>query len=331
MDGTRGGRPGATGDRTTTLSQLLDYAAHRLDAWRTLHRDSSVAMRHPDDTAQRRLGGQLRQMEVPEQFYGFPGLDAMAALRRELDDGDVRTFEVGVRNISRALRSRSYRRATSNWSLFDEDPDAEYTDDLLVPRLDPEDLGRPYFEVLAVTAEDAGYLSRLAKRISGLRQSSDDFVYQVVVATNFSDAAAALVINPEIQAVIAHEGFGFSSPLGLPELGDYLATSRETAHAPGDLGVPLLHAVRRFRPEVDTYLLVDRSWDQVADAEVAASVRRIFFGVEEVLELHLSILEGIRERYVTPFFDNLVDYARRPVGTYHALPIARGKSIFKSN
>jgi arginine decarboxylase len=53
--------------------------------------------------------------------------------------------------------------------------------------------------------------------------------------------------------------------------------------------------------------------------------------VEEPLELHLSILDGISERYSTPYFANLQAYAQRPIGTFHALPVARGKSIFKSN
>ena len=47
--------------------------------------------------------------------------------------------------------------------------------------------------------------------------------------------------------------------------------------------------------------------------------------------MHLSVLAGLQERYRTPYFDNLKKYAARPVGTFHALPIARGKSIFKSN
>ena len=60
-------------------------------------------------------------------------------------------------------------------------------------------------------------------------------------------------------------------------------------------------------------------------------VRRVFYAVEEPLELHLAILEGVQDRYDTPFFDNLKKYAQRPIGTFHALPIARGKSIFKSD
>ena len=60
-------------------------------------------------------------------------------------------------------------------------------------------------------------------------------------------------------------------------------------------------------------------------------MRRIFYSVEELLELHLAILEGVQDRYDTPFFDNLKKYAQRPIGTFHALPIARGKSVFKSD
>ena len=60
-------------------------------------------------------------------------------------------------------------------------------------------------------------------------------------------------------------------------------------------------------------------------------MRRVFYAVEELLELHLAILEGVQDRYDTPFFDNLKKYAQRPIGTFHALPIARGKSIFKSD
>jgi len=42
------------------------------------------------------------------------------------------------------------------------------------------------------------------------------------------------------------------------------------------------------------------------------------------LELHLSILEGIQDRFDTPFFDNLKKYAQRPIGSSMRWPIARG-------
>jgi arginine decarboxylase len=49
------------------------------------------------------------------------------------------------------------------------------------------------------------------------------------------------------------------------------------------------------------------------------------------MELHLAILDGVNDRFETPYFNNLKKYAQRPIGTFHALPIARGKSVFRSN
>ena len=60
-------------------------------------------------------------------------------------------------------------------------------------------------------------------------------------------------------------------------------------------------------------------------------IRRVFYEVEELMEVHLNVLEGVADRYSTPHFDNLKNYAARPIATFHALPIARGKSIMKSN
>ena len=61
----------------------------------------------------------------------------------------------------------------------------------------------------------------------------------------------------------------------------------------------------------------------------ADCVRRVFYQVEEPLELHLSVLDGIADRYDTPYFDNLQKYAQRPIGTFHALPVARGQIHFQ--
>src|SRR5213075_2496719 len=44
-----------------------------------------------------------------------------------------------------------------------------------------------------------------------------------------------------------------------------------------------------------------------------------------------GLMEGVNQRYDTPYFNNLKSYARRPIGTFHALPVARGKSIFNSH
>jgi arginine decarboxylase len=99
----------------------------------------------------------------------------------------------------------------------------------------------------------------------------------------------------------------------------------------GEYGLALAQGLKQLRPELDIYFLSDREVEKVAGDISAACIRRIFYQVEEPLELHLSLIDGIADRFETPYFDNLQKYAQRPMGTFHALPVARGKSIFKSN
>jgi arginine decarboxylase len=93
----------------------------------------------------------------------------------------------------------------------------------------------------------------------------------------------------------------------------------------------LAQLVKHARPELDVYIVSNRRVEAMAGNPMADVARRIFYSVEDLLELHLAILEGIQDRYEAPFFDNLKKYAQRPIGTFHALPIARGKSVFKSD
>jgi arginine decarboxylase len=97
------------------------------------------------------------------------------------------------------------------------------------------------------------------------------------------------------------------------------------------LATTLARVIKNIRPELDIYLLTDRSVEKLAGSGETGQIRRIFHSVEEVMEVHLSVLDGVSERYDTPFFSNLKKYAQRPIGTFHALPIARGKSVFRSN
>ncbi|MBL8197848.1 MAG: hypothetical protein JNJ67_02835, partial [Chromatiales bacterium] len=97
-----------------------------------------------------------------------------------------------------------------------------------------------------------------------------------------------------------------------------------------DYGLKLAWALKRLRPELDVYMLTERGAEAIAARPEAVWLRRIFYGVEELMELHLSILDGIGDRYDTPYFSNLKKYSQKPVGTFHALPVARGKSVFRS-
>jgi arginine decarboxylase len=54
--------------------------------------------------------------------------------------------------------------------------------------------------------------------------------------------------------------------------------------------------LKRIRPELDVYLVSNRNVEELAGNPEADVVRRIFYSVEELLELHLAILEGIGDR-----------------------------------
>ena len=93
----------------------------------------------------------------------------------------------------------------------------------------------------------------------------------------------------------------------------------------------LARAIGKIRPELDVYLIVDGAAEKMASHLDSKNIRRIFYGLEDLMEIHLALIEGVNQRYDTPYFNNLKNYARRPIGTFHALPVARGKSIFNSH
>jgi arginine decarboxylase len=143
-----------------------------------------------------------------------------------------------------------------------------------------------------------------------------------------------VILNSSLQSVLIYEGFPYPSAHSAPLLRSVLARWMQVdplTLSPGDHGLTLARAIKIIRPELDVFLLDDSRPEDIVSDPAAAGLRRVFYEVEEPLELHLSILAGVAERFETPFFDNLKKYAQKPVGTFHALPIARGKSIFKSD
>src|SRR5437868_8539045 len=100
---------------------------------------------------------------------------------------------------------------------------------------------------------------------------------------------------------------------------------------PKNHGVALARAIRKIRPELDVYLIIDGAVEKMASHLDSKNIRRVFYGIEDLMEIHLALMEGVNQRYDTPYFNNLKNYARRPIGTFHALPVARGKSVFNSH
>ena len=151
---------------------------------------------------------------------------------------------------------------------------------------------------------------------------------------SLEDAIIATILNGKIEAVVIYDGIPIPSQHDVPLLRDFLTTYQHLdtkSLAPRNIGITLARLIKRIRPELDIYLLTDREVEKLAGDPSASMIRRVFYEVEELMEVHFNILEGVADRFSTPHFDNLKQYASRPISTFHALPIARGKSIIKSN
>src|SRR5436190_5139691 len=307
------------------IDQFFSGPRARADSWRFLV-DAAKAW-SKGSVNRNKFDALLAQIEVTEEYHAYPGLRLMTALKEAAASGDASATAALAARIVGSLQTKSFRQYAGDWDVHDDGERA--LGDMLPPSLGQTDSHRPYFEVLIVTGVPATSWANLSTEWRRLRRPLDAFIYEPVFVGSFEDAFCAAMLNPDLAAVIINEGFAQQSRHDVPVLRT-LTASIEPMEAT-DSALRLAHTLKRVRPELDLYLMSNRNVEELAGNPDADVLRRIFYSVEELLELHLAILEGVQDRFETPFFDNLKKYAQRPIGTFHALPIARGKSVFKSD
>ena len=308
------------------IDQFFSGPGARADRWRELVDVAEAWAAGAENRS--KFESALSELAATEEFHAYPGLHLMAALRDSAAADDARSTLALVKRISTALLTRSFRKHASDWDVREEN--GEQIPDLLPPALGRGDAHRPYFETLIVTGISAERWPALSAEWRGLRRPLDAFVYEPVFVGSVEDAFCATLLNPDLAAVVINEGFVFRSRHDAPVLRT-LSASMEQKYKIELSALQLAQLLKRVRPELDIYLVSNRRVEELAGNPKADVARRIFYSIEELLELHLAILEGVQDRYDTPFFDNLKKYAQRPIGTFHALPIARGKSVFNSD
>ena len=320
------------------VDQIFMGAEARFDRWRALNQasrlwDSSTSKQDSGKTEHRAaVTNCFQELQQWEDYFAYPGQKLLASINERIASGDAAGTARLIQSISTALLTHSYRANVADW-----ESEEQSTINLAgrVP-VDGEDgaAHRPYFEVLVVSPARRTAWQELAQDYRKLRRPQDKFVYELVFVSSFEDAVLATILNGSIEAVIVYEGISLSSSNNSPVLREvltsHLAASGISPNS-ADLSMALARGLKQVRPELDIYFLSDREVEKVAGNVNADFLRRVFYQVEEPLELHLSILDGVADRFDTPYFDNLQKYAQRPIGTFHALPVARGKSIFKSN
>ena len=304
------------------------YAAtrRRTETWQQLKTLAAKWESNPADTGiKKQLAAVLDELGRVESYWAYPGKRVVARFLDQVATGD----HTGLARLSalvvRMLVSDAYRVFCEEDDEASEEPEQARS---VYPELVLDE--RPYFEVLIVDDLPPKEEERIRSRLLAFRDYDDAFVYDVVIVPTFEDAIIAVLLNQQIQSVVIRYDFPVASrhSLGLAERA--LARIAPEVTSGDDIGVTLGKTLAELRPELDLFLVSDSAVEDIA-ATWRRVFRRIFFRQEDLRELHLSITRWIQARYRTPFFSALKSYSQRPTGVFHALPIARGKSVSQSH
>ena len=267
-----------------------------------------------------------------EPYWAFPGMQVFDHLRRQLDHNSYEDLAFSVHRITRALTTGAYRRR--NIPLERDSVDKEEHDDEALLSPEARALTKPYFEVLIVDNVSEQQERWLKNNVLRMRRPEDPFIYEALVVPSLEDALIAVLFNHNIQAIVVRPGLVLKSQLDNDILQKYLnragGTEAFEMMRPENYGPELCRLIARVRPELDAYLVTERSVEDIAGLDLGIC-RRVFYNQEDFMELHLNILRGVEARNKTPFFTALVNYSKQPTGVFHAMPISRGKSITRSH
>lgn len=321
---------------TGSLGDYYSGSQLRTDRWNQLKSTANQLATTTRERTRIQMIEKARQLLVAlepiETYWGFPGTRTLDALSLLLVREDHREFAAGVTRAVRSMMSGAYRhkaiKATEGNAEDEENAEKEASEAEV-----SSTATRPYFEVLIVDQLTAAQQESQRSALRAMRRKDDGFVYEPVVVQSFEDALIAVLFNHNIQTVVVRYDFGFESQHKLKILNRYLTPVGDEdidAIQPEDYGPELCRLLRKLRPELDVFLVTDRSVEDIAGRDLGGC-QRVFYNREDYMELHLNILRAVQQRYQTPFFTALKAYSKQPTGVFHAMPISRGKSVTKSN
>ena len=303
---------------------MANPAYSRVDTWNLLDdacRTLAVAERDGLDTAapEARVRRLLDRLAAYERYWLFPGAAALETFRDDIDDGATERL---VEDVSLAVRLLSDYGDQA--VLFDAS--TRLSDQELVSRT----RGQRFHTIVLADDSPLTAPDSLAASLRALRDPTDEVQFELLVVSSIEDAVAAVALNGEIQAAIIRKDVPLHSRDPLPVLARLLGTA-PSDEAPGaaDPWIECAESIRELRPHIDLYLVTDESIAARGHDESDA-YDRTFYRLNDATDLHSTLMAGIRTRFEAPFFDALRAYAHSSVGQFHALPVARGASIFNS-
>ncbi|KHA51795.1 aminotransferase class I/II-fold pyridoxal phosphate-dependent enzyme [Sulfitobacter geojensis] len=319
-----------------SVSDYYSATQLRADRWSALRESVTSLCRetHAKKAAalKARIDELFASLALIEPYWAFPGMTAFDHMRRQFEHGNYEDLAFTTNRVKRALTTGAYRRRSIPLDRETSD-DEEHNDEAM---LSPEAraMARPYFEVLIVDNVNDQQERWLKSNVARMRRPEDPFHYEAVVVPSLEDALIAVLFNHNIQAIVVRPGLVLKSNNDNEILAKYIRNASDgddiNTMLPEDYGPELCRLIARVRPELDAYLVTERSVEDIAGLDLGIC-RRVFYNQEDFMELHLNILRGVAARNKTPFFTALVEYSKQPTGVFHAMPISRGKSITRSH
>ncbi|MGV0625792.1 aminotransferase class I/II-fold pyridoxal phosphate-dependent enzyme [Mycolicibacter minnesotensis] len=310
--------------RVSALAAVANPSYSRVDTWNLLDdacRELAATDRAGLDTAHQyaQVNRLMNRLAAYERYWLFPGAARLAGFRSYLESMATVSLTEQVSLVVRLLSDYGDRAA-----LFDIG--APLADQELVAQARRQQ----FYTVLLADDSSADAPESLAESLRALRSPDDEVQIELLVASSVEDAVTAIALNGEIQAAIVRHDLPLRSRDRVPLMTTLLGTNDDAGVVDGSHdAIECGEWMRLLRPHIDLYLLTDESI--AADTEDEPDVYdRTFYRLNDVTDLHSTVLAGIRKRYATPYFDALRAYAAEPVGQFHALPVARGASIFNS-
>ncbi len=303
----------------------FDLKQRRNELWQVL----LDALRQPQTSASL-ITPVLQELTPIDRFWTYPGRGVMLRLHDYLIQGQFMLMRQLVENCRHQMQSERYRQQSfrpfqTNLELLDR-PIFHENRQLDAAPITPL---KPYFEVLIIHPRPNDYEMLYRQQLATFKTAHDEFIYDIVLVDCAEDALTATLANTDIQACIYLNHVPACSVASTP-LYQQFSQSLLATTAPiqwfDAIEANLCRSIRSMRPELDHYLISEQTPQEMSDYQ-RGQFDRVLFHVNPFQDLHAAILNGVRQRFSTPFFDALQAYSRQPKGVFHALPLSRGASV----
>ena len=254
------------------MQSMSDYYSAiqlRSDRWSAL-REASVALTRAgkakgSEAQINKINTLFDSLAPIEAYWAFPGVQAFDHIRRQFEHQNYQDAAYAIQRVARGLATGAYRRRHVPLERGTETDDHE---DEAIQSLEARALAKPYFEVMIVDDVNEHQERWLKSNFARMRRMEDPFHYETVVVPSLQDALIGVLFNHNIQAIVVRPGLIMESKIELSILTRYLnragGINMIEAHSPEDYGPELCRLIARVRPELDAYLVTDRSVEDIA-------------------------------------------------------------------